>query len=271
MSDEAVRYQAYELCDLQGRGVEHWPAPGCEVVKASDYDAIVRALKAELNEWYGKYEEWVRERARLYKEADIQETYPAYKREKVLRCKAEQERDTLQERLQAHLKRNETTVSYVRQMLMLPEDCDADTFFDTFKQVYDGWCDSLTLKRERDALRAAAECQERRDDKIIKDLQRRLAVAEQALEGAQIYVQQSDTEREQATAANTRLRDAAENVVSTWPRMDESQFRVAMERLQRSLAPACPACYGTGRTDNHVTGEVECDHCEGTGEAPAEA
>lgn len=27
----------------------------------------------------------------------------------------------------------------------------------------------------------------------------------------------------------------------------------------------CPECNGTGRTDNHITGEVECSACEGTG------
>ena len=27
----------------------------------------------------------------------------------------------------------------------------------------------------------------------------------------------------------------------------------------------CVECNGTGRTDNHVTGEVECSGCEGTG------
>lgn len=27
----------------------------------------------------------------------------------------------------------------------------------------------------------------------------------------------------------------------------------------------CSECNGSGRTDNHVTGEVECSSCEGTG------
>ena len=27
----------------------------------------------------------------------------------------------------------------------------------------------------------------------------------------------------------------------------------------------CPDCQGSGRTNNHVTGEVECSSCEGTG------
>lgn len=27
----------------------------------------------------------------------------------------------------------------------------------------------------------------------------------------------------------------------------------------------CEACYGIGLTDNHVTGEIECSACEGTG------
>ena len=29
--------------------------------------------------------------------------------------------------------------------------------------------------------------------------------------------------------------------------------------------PQCETCHGTGRTDNHVTGEVECSTCEGAG------
>jgi hypothetical protein len=43
----------------------------------------------------------------------------------------------------------------------------------------------------------------------------------------------------------------------------------------RSPAPAgdaptpCEACYGTGLTDTHVTGIVECSHCDGSGEDPA--
>jgi hypothetical protein len=34
-----------------------------------------------------------------------------------------------------------------------------------------------------------------------------------------------------------------------------------------SEARACAECHGTGRTDNHVTGEVECSACEGSGSA----
>jgi DnaJ-class molecular chaperone len=29
----------------------------------------------------------------------------------------------------------------------------------------------------------------------------------------------------------------------------------------------CKECYGTGLTDNHVTGEVYCSACDGTGQA----
>lgn len=35
---------------------------------------------------------------------------------------------------------------------------------------------------------------------------------------------------------------------------------------QQDKGPKCPECYGTGRTDNHVTGEVECGNCEGSGD-----
>jgi hypothetical protein len=34
-------------------------------------------------------------------------------------------------------------------------------------------------------------------------------------------------------------------------------------------APTCSECHGSGRTDSHVTGEVECSHCDGCGEDPA--
>lgn len=34
---------------------------------------------------------------------------------------------------------------------------------------------------------------------------------------------------------------------------------------------ACSSCAGSGRTDNHVTGEVECSHCEGSGLEPNES
>lgn len=33
-----------------------------------------------------------------------------------------------------------------------------------------------------------------------------------------------------------------------------------------TVEPACSECHGTGRTDNHVTGEIECTACEGSGE-----
>lgn len=40
----------------------------------------------------------------------------------------------------------------------------------------------------------------------------------------------------------------------------------ASENQWFSTLKACPECQGTGRTSNHVTGEVECGACEGSGQ-----
>lgn len=42
--------------------------------------------------------------------------------------------------------------------------------------------------------------------------------------------------------------------------------------MTHSQSKLCGECEGTGRTSNHVTGEVECGACEGTGrEAPSQS
>ena len=41
---DVTRYSAYELVDMQEKSVMHIPAPGAEVVLASDYDALARQL-----------------------------------------------------------------------------------------------------------------------------------------------------------------------------------------------------------------------------------
>lgn len=38
-----------------------------------------------------------------------------------------------------------------------------------------------------------------------------------------------------------------------------------IEQLEDLAPPSCDVCRGTGRTSNHVDGEVECSACEGCG------
>jgi hypothetical protein len=53
-----------------------------------------------------------------------------------------------------------------------------------------------------------------------------------------------------------------------WCLMQRSDGCSPFTGVKAEPAPEmCHACEGTGRTDNHVTGEVECSACEGSGVA----
>jgi DnaJ-class molecular chaperone len=47
--------------------------------------------------------------------------------------------------------------------------------------------------------------------------------------------------------------------------LGESDPRVNLNEL---ASGKCTVCHGTGRTNNHVTGEVECSGCDGSGVEP---
>jgi len=53
------------------------------------------------------------------------------------------------------------------------------------------------------------------------------------------------------------------------PRIDTA-LKACAGSARQSIAALCSECHGSGRTDNHVTGEVECGHCKGSGMDPVD-
>ena len=63
--------------------------------------------------------------------------------------------------------------------------------------------------------------------------------------------------------SETRVR--AENAQKAKELVTNQYHALAIKSVITVRKPQCDECYGTGWTDNHVTGKIECSSCGGTG------